>query len=205
VRCVPRPIPGEVADILLTTCVRGELVREIISNVLNDLRDRLDAFRYRRAQSREIISNVRYDLLDRFDAFRSRLAQSRFYRAGKGIAVVLAIAALVGVGVLAATAIARSDSETPSVAPSNAARVSSASVSSSSRREVVTETVRRQGRTVRVVRQRPGTAVQDVVTLPARTVRETHTVTTREVATVTAIQAVTVTVIETVTCKLKEC
>jgi hypothetical protein len=183
----------------------GVLVREIISNVLNDLRDRLDAFRYRRAQSREIISNVRYDLLDRFDAFRYRLAQSRFYRADQGIAVALAIAALLGVGVLAATAIARSDSETPSVVPSNAARASSASVSSSSRREVVTETVRRQGRTVRLVRQRSGTTVQDVVTLPARTVRETHTVTTREVATVTAIQAVTVTVFETVTCKPKEC
>jgi hypothetical protein len=78
-------------------------------------------------------------------------------------------------------------------------------VSSPSRTEVVTETVKRQGATVRLVRPRPGTTVQDLVTLPARTVRETHTVTRREVATVTAIQPVTVTVFETVTCKPKSC
>jgi hypothetical protein len=149
---------------------------------------------------REIIYSVITDLLDRFDAFRYRhRAQSRFWRADQGIALVLLIGTL-GVGLLAATAVTRSDNEIPYIAQSNAARVSSFS-----RTEVVTETVTRQGRQVRLVRQRPGRIVQDLVTLPARTVRETHTVTTREVATVTAIQPVTVTVFETVTCKPKTC
>jgi hypothetical protein len=150
---------------------------------------------------REIIHSVITDLLDRFDAFRyRRRAQSRFLRANQGIALVLLIGTLLGFGVLAATAVTRSDNETPYIAQSNAARVSSFS-----RTEVVTETVKRQGGPVGLVRHRPGTTVQDLVTLPARTVRETHTVTTREVATVTAIQPVTVTVFETVTCQPKSC
>jgi hypothetical protein len=149
---------------------------------------------------REVISNVLNDLLNRFDAFRRRRAQSRFYRAEQGIAFALVIAALLGVGVLAARAIERSAADSASVTLSNAARVSS-----SSRREVITETVKRQGRTVRLVRHRPGTTVQETVTLPALTIRETHTITRREVATVTAIQQVTVTVRETVTCKPKSC
>jgi hypothetical protein len=159
---------------------------------------------------REIIYSVITDLLDRFDAFRyRRRAQSRFWRADQGIALVLLIGIL-GVGVLAATAVTKPDSETPFIAQSNAARVSSFS-----RTEVVTVTVKRQGvfteavkrqdRPVRLVRRGPGRTVQDLVTLPARTVREMHTVTTREVATVTAIQPVTVTVFETVTCKPKTC
>jgi hypothetical protein len=151
-------------------------VREIIYSVITDLRDRFDAFRYRRR------------------------TQSRFLRANQGIALVLLIGALLGGGVLAATAVTRSDGETPYIAQSNAARVSSFS-----RTEVVTETVKRQGGPVLLLRHRPGTTVQDLVTLPARTIRETHTVTTREVATVTAIQPVTVTVFETVTCKPKSC
>jgi hypothetical protein len=151
---------------------------------------------------REIISTGLNDLLDRLDALRYRLAQSRFYKADQRIGFALATAALLGFGVLAATAVGRSGAEIPSVAPPSAGR---APVSSSSRTEVVTETVRRQGRTVRLVRPRSGTTVQDVVTLPAHTVRETHTVTTRDVATVTAIRAVTVTVVETVTCKPKDC
>jgi len=150
---------------------------------------------------REIIYRVITDLLDRFDAFRyRRRAQSRFWRADQGIALVLLIGTLLGAGILAAKAVTSSDSETPYIAQSNAARVSSFS-----RTEVVTETVKRQGRPVRLLRHRPGTTVQDFVTLPARTVRETHTVTTREVATVTAIQPVTVTVFETVTCKPRSC
>ena len=149
---------------------------------------------------RESIYSVITDLLDRFDAFRYRhRAQSHFWRADQGIALVLLIG-LLGVGVLVATAATRSDNETPYVAQPKAARVSSFS-----RTEVVTVTVERQGGTVRLVRPRAGRTVQDLVTMPARTVRETHTVTTREVATVTAIQPVTVTVFETVTCKPKSC
>ena len=150
---------------------------------------------------REIIHSVITDLRDRFSAFRYRpRAQSRFPRANQAIALVLLIGTLLGGGVLAATAVTSSDSETPFIAQSNAARVSSFS-----RTEVVTETVKRQGGPVRLLRHDPGRTVQDLVTLPARTVRETHTVTTREVVTVTAIQPVTVTVFETVTCKPKVC
>jgi hypothetical protein len=160
---------------------------------------------------REIIHSVITDLLDRFDAFRHRRrAQSRFLRANQAIALVLLIGTLLGGGVLAATAVTRSDSETPYIAQSNAARVSSFSrtevvTETVKRQGLVTETVKRQGGPVRLLRHRPGTTVQNLVTLPARTVRETHTVTTREVATVTAIQPVTVTVFETVTCKPKAC
>jgi hypothetical protein len=149
---------------------------------------------------REIIYRVFTDLLDRFDALRYRLrAQTRFLRADQGIALVLLVGTL-GVGVLVATAVTRPESETPRFAPSNAARVSSLS-----RTAVVTETIKRQDRPVRLSRRRPGTTVRDLVTLPARTVREAHTVTTREVVTVTAIQPVTVTVLQTVTCKPKSC
>lgn len=70
---------------------------------------------------------------------------------------------------------------------------------------MVTETVQRKGRTVRVVRRRAAATVEGLTTLPGPTVRETHTVTVREVATVTAIQPVTVTVFQTVTCKPKGC
>jgi hypothetical protein len=163
-------------------------VREIISNVRNYLLDGLD------------------ELLDRFDAFRYR-AESRLKRADLRIAYALVLGALLGAGVLAATTMASSDPETAFVVRPNAARVSS----STGGIEVVTETVGREGRTVRlvrttrVVRERPGTTVRDVVTPPPRTIRETHTVTTREVATVTAIQEVTVTVVETVKCKPKDC
>jgi hypothetical protein len=160
-------------------------VRETIYSVITDLRDRFDAFRYRRR------------------------TQSRFLRANQGIALVLLIGILLG-GVLAATAVTGSDSETPYLAQSNAARVSSFSrtevvTETVKRQGVVTETAKRQGGRVRLLRHNPGRTVQDLVTLPARTVRETHTVTTREVVTVTAIQPVTVTVFETVTCKPKSC
>jgi hypothetical protein len=160
---------------------------------------------------REIIHNVITDLLDRFDAFRHRRrAPSRFLKANQGIALVLLIGTLLGGGVLAAAAVTSSDSETPFIAQSNAARVSSLSrtevvTETVKRQGVVTETARSQGGPVRLLRHGPGKTVQDLVTLPARTVRETHTVTTREVATVTAIQPVTVTVVETVTCKPKSC
>jgi hypothetical protein len=160
-------------------------VREIISIVHNYLLDRLD------------------DLRDRFDAFRYR-AESRLQRGDLRIAYALALGVLLGAGVFAATTMASSDGETSYVAQPSAAPPSSAS-------EAVTEMVKRQGRTVRLVRttrlvrERPGTTVRDVVRPPARTIRETHTVTTQEVRTVTVTQAVTVTVVETVTCKPKEC
>jgi hypothetical protein len=145
---------------------------------------------------RDVIHRVTKVLLVRFGEFRY---QHRFWRADQGIALVLVIGTLLGVGVLAATAVTRPDKETPF------AQSSAAQVSSPSRIEVVTETVERNGGPARVVRRRPGMTVEDLVTLPGRTIRETHTVTMREVATVTAIQPVTVTVFETVTCKPKSC
>jgi hypothetical protein len=174
-------------------------VREIISNVRNYLLDRLDDLLDRL----DDLVDRRDDLLDRLNAFRYR-AEGRFHRADLRIPYALALGALLGAGGLAATTMA--SPETIQVAQPGAARVSSSSGS-----EVVTVTVKRQGRTVRpvrttrLVRERPGTTVQDVVTPPARTIRETHTVTTREVATVTAIEQATVTVFETVTCKPKDC
>ena len=116
-------------------------MREILSNVRNYLLDRLN------------------DLFDLLDAFRYR-AESRFRRADLRIAYALALGALLGSGVLAATMMASSDAETTYVAQPNAARGSYSSGS-----EVVTETVKRQGRTVRLVsttrlvRERPGTTV----------------------------------------------
>jgi hypothetical protein len=166
----------------------GSLVREVFYRVINHLHDRFKDFRYRRR------------------------AHSRFWRAEEGIAFVLVVGTLLGLGILAATTVASSDS-TLYLAQSGAAPTSSSAGAGAVTTEVVTETVKRKGRTVRVVRHRtsrgdvvrPGTTVQDLVTLPARTVRETHTVTTREIATVTAIQQVTVTVFQTVTCKPKSC
>jgi hypothetical protein len=148
---------------------------------------------------REIIASVVNDLLGRFDAFRYRRAQSRFWRADQGIAVVLLIGALLGFGVLAATAVTGPSADTVWVAQSNAARVSSLP------REVVTQTVKRHGRVVRVVRHDLATTAEELITLPGQTVRVTQTVTRREVATVTVVQPVTVTVFETVTCKPKDC
>ena len=123
----------------------------------------------------------------------------------------LVVGILLGVGVLAATAVTRSEGETL-FAQSSAREPSSSSGTEVSGTEVVTKTVERKGQPVRVVR-RLETTVQDLTTLPGRTVRETqaitiretHTATVREVATVTAIQPVTVTVFETVTCKPKDC
>jgi hypothetical protein len=149
---------------------------------------------------REIIASVVNDLLGRFDALRYRWAQSRFWRADRGIAVVLLIGALLGFGVLAATAVTGPSADTVWVAQSNAARASSFP-----RTEVVTQTVKRHGRVVRVVRHHLATTAEELITLPGQTVRVTQTVTRREVATVTVVQPVTVTVSETVTCKPKDC
>jgi hypothetical protein len=145
---------------------------------------------------RDVIHRVAKDLLVRFDELRDR---HRFWRADQAIALVLVIGTLLGVGVLAATAVTSPDKGT------SFGQSSAAQVSSPTRIEVVTETVERKGRPADVVGRRRGTTVEDLVTLPGRTIRETHTVTRREVATVTAIQPVTVTVFETVTCKPKSC
>ncbi len=156
---------------------------------------------------REVIHRVINNLLDRLDEFGSRRsARSRFWRANEGIALVLVVGTLLGLGLFAAAAVTSSDSQTANSARSGAQLTASSAGAVAT--EVVTETVKRKGETVRVIghrRSRLGPTVQGVVTLPARTVRDTRTVTTSEIATVTDVQPVTVTVLETVTCKPKSC
>jgi hypothetical protein len=81
---------------------------------------------------------------------------------------------------------------------------------------VITKTVKRKGKTVRVVRRHAGDGSL-VRTVPGAgrtvdTIVQMQTVTTKEIATVTDVQQVTVTappetvtVFETVTCKPKDC
>lgn len=160
------------------------------------------------ASVRDSMQRVINALLARFHEYHDR---RHVLRAEQGLALVLVVGILLGVGVLAATAVTRSEGETL-FAQSSAREPSSSSGTEVSGTEVVTKTVERKGQPVRVVR-RLETTVQDLTTLPGRTVRETqaitiretHTATVREVATVTAIQPVTVTVFETVTCKPKDC
>ena len=173
------------------------------------------------------VRNFIDELLDRFDDLKN-------FRRGRvtadGIAFSILLGTLLTIGIVAAWAVTGSDAETsyatPSTTPSYATPSTTPLVSSSVTNEVVTETIKRNGKAILIVRRRtlPGDTVLETVpgrgttllgrsvTLPARTVRETHTVTTREVATVTETQSVTVTVqpetvtiIETVTCKPKDC
>jgi hypothetical protein len=121
------------------------------------------------------------------------------------ITSVLVVATLLTLGILAATA----------ATPPSYVGVGSPFAPNSVTREVVTQMITGEVKTVRVIRRRTKTGqivLETVssagttlpgrsVTLPARTVRETRTrtVTTHEITTVTAIQPVTVTVVETVT------
>ena len=157
-----------------------------------------------------LLRNVTDYLLNRFDDLRNwRRGYGHFWKAGEGIAVFILVGILLTLGMFAAMAATGSDTE-------------SAYVPSTPSTEVVTQTIKRKGKTLRVVHHRTsrgdvvlrtvtghGTTVQrPLVTMPARTVRETHTVTTQEIATVTEDQPVTVTVFETVTvkpCKPKSC
>jgi hypothetical protein len=168
----------------------GVPVREIVSRVINGLHDRLNELRYRRG------------------------AQSRSWRADEGIAIVLVLGLILGLGALAAVAVTRSDGATADGAHSNAGVVPP-SVRPDAGTEVITETVKRGGTTVRVVRHRVAhgsVVIRTVGSAPSETIYQTQTVTTREIATVTDLQQVTVTaapetitVIETVTCKPKDC
>jgi hypothetical protein len=165
----------------------GVAVREIVSKAIKGLHDRLNRLRYRGG------------------------ALSRSWRAG--IAIVLVLGLILGLGALAAVAVTRGDSATVYLAPSNAGMPFS--VRPDPGTEVVTETVKRGGTTVRVVRRRlarGSTVVRTAAGASPETVYQAQTVTTREIATVTDLQQVTVTappetitVIETVTCKPKDC
>lgn len=167
------------------------------------------------------VRNFIDELLDRFDDLKNWGGRRGGWVTAQGIAFSILLGTLLTVGIVAAWAVPGSDVETSYTTPSTTPLVSSSNTS-----EVVTETIKRNGKAIRIVHRRtlPGNTVLETVpgrgttlqgrsvTLPARTVRETHTVTTREVATVTETQSVTVTVqpetvtiIETVTCKPKSC
>jgi hypothetical protein len=162
------------------------------------------------------VRNFIDELLDRFDDLKNWgwRRRRRGWVTAQGIAFSILLGTLLTLGIVAAWAVPGSDAETSYTTPSTTPLVSSSITS-----EVVTETIKRNGKAIRIVHRRtlPGNTVLETVpgrgtTLPARTVRETHTVTTREVATVTETQSVTVTVqpetvtiIETVTCKPKSC
>jgi hypothetical protein len=134
------------------------------------------------------------DLLDRFDEFRYQQRGSGLTAGHVTVGVIL-LGAILTLGILVSQAALASD------APSyvRVAQASSSSDTVSLTTDVVTETIKRDGRTVRVVRHQtsPGEVLVATLAGGGTTVRDTHTVTSREVETVTVPQPVTV--IETVT------
>jgi Tfp pilus assembly protein PilN len=159
---------------------------------------------------REFVSKVIEGLLNRFS--ERRTSARRFWGANEGVALVLVCGLFLGLGILAAVAVAQSDGGSAYLAQSNAGLATS-SLPAHAGTEVITQTVKLKGKTVRVVRRRAaGRGVVRTVARPSETILRTHTVTMQEVATVTDVQEVTVTapqetvtVFETVTCKPKNC
>jgi hypothetical protein len=159
---------------------------------------------------REFVSKVIEGLLNRFS--ERRTSARRFWGANEGVALVLVCGLFLGLGILAAVAVAQSDGGSVSLAQSNAGLATS-SLPAHAGTEVITQTVKLKGKTVRVVRRRAaGRGVVRTVARPSDTILRTQTVTMQEVATVTDVQEVTVTappetvtVFETVTCKPKDC
>jgi hypothetical protein len=160
---------------------------------------------------RRTIATLVRDFVARFDDFKR---EHRVSKADQGMALALVLGILFVLGMLAGVTATGSNADTVYIVQSDAALASSSGTGGLTT-DVVTETVKREGRTVHVVRHRTsrvpaGSTLRDFVTLPARTVRET--VTTRDIGTVTALQTVTVTAppvtvtfFETVTCKPKDC
>jgi hypothetical protein len=160
---------------------------------------------------REFISKVIEGLLNRFS--ERRTSARRFWGANEGVALVLVCGLFLGLGILAAVAVAQSDGGSVYLAQSNAGLATS-SLPAHAGTEVITQTVKLKGKTVHVVRRRAAGRGVEVRTVarPSDTILRTQTVTMQEVATVTDVQEVTVTVppetvtvFETVTCKPKDC
>jgi hypothetical protein len=155
-------------------------------------------------------------VLSRIQEFRYRHEfANRWLRNG---ALLVGAGFLFGLGIFAATGLDDRTTEVIRYSPAGAGALLSTDTAGNKTAEVITETVRRKGKVVRLIRHRRGNPV--VRTLPgpgttirgALTVANSHTVTTRVVNTVTVVQQVTVpappetvTVVETVTCKPSDC
>jgi hypothetical protein len=212
--------------------------RDVIDNLLDrlsDIRVRLSdiSVRFgRRSQAvlRDVTADLRvrsHDLRKVVDDLRIRskdlrwsLPASRLRRSPDAIIVIPLLGAALILGVLAATAATHgsSDSQDSDLVPAAARAVGiTGDVNSGN---VVTQTVMRKGKTVRIIRYRkkPGRVVLETtsgravtlpgnsITLPAVTVARTRTQTVTDVVTKTEISTVTetlppvtVTVVETVT------
>ena len=147
-------------------------------------------------------------LWDRLDDVRDWRSRRIGAVTGEAVAGVILLASLLTLGVVAARAVTAEDEPVY-------VRASSTSQSSPLATASVTETIVRDGKTVRVVRQRtsPGdtvlktisrrgtTLVADGVTVrpPAQTVHQTRTVTVHDTRTVTSREVVTVTDTQPVT------
>lgn len=212
--------------------------RDVIDNLLDRLSDisvRLSDISVRfgrrsQAVSRDVIADLRvrsHDLRKVVDDLRIRskdlrwsLPASRLRRSPDAIIVIPLLGAALILGVLAATAATHgsSDSQDSDLVPAAARAVGiTGDVNSGN---VVTQTVTRKGKTVRIIRYRkkPGRVVLETtsgravtlpgnsITLPGVTVARTRTQTVTDVVTKTEISTVTetlppvtVTVVETVT------
>jgi hypothetical protein len=236
-------VPGEVSGILrgsfrsgiedLAMRIRRSAVPSFhrrlagVRSAVDGLSDRFDKERFARvAASLAVVRAVEHGMVDRFGLLRWRLRNTRLGRSADGIIVVPLVLVALVLGILAATAATSGSAAIPDDV-SQARNTFNAETGA----EVITETIVRDGETVRVVRERikpgrvtfetvsgdavtiPGGSVTirgDSVTLPGHTstVRETDTetvtVTTEETITetVTISETVTETVTETETVTL---
>jgi hypothetical protein len=218
----------EVIDNLLDHFSRvilsfGRRSQPVLRKVVDDLRSHSRDLRIHSQDVRIRSEHLRKavdDLRIRSKDVRWSVRAGRLGRSPDAIIVVPLLGAALILGVLAATAATRQSSDGAGSDQVPAANRQVAVTGGASSGEVVTQTIRRKGKTVRVVRYRkkPGHVVLETisgraVTLPGnsitlppvtvshmRTQTVTDVVTKTEVSTVTEIQPpVTVTVVETVT------
>ena len=148
--------------------------------------------------------------IEGWQALRARLRSTRLGRSADGLIVIPLLGLALILGVFAATAATKSSDPPGEVPLSPAANVSEEDTPP----EVVTETIRRDGKTVRIVRyeQKPGrveTVSGRSVTLPVTTPgspvtttvhdTRTHVVTVTDEVTTTEVVTSTETVTETIT------
>ena len=154
-------------------------------------------------------------MLSRIREFR--YGHERVYRWLRNGGLLVGAGFLFGLGVFAAMGLDDRTIEVIRYSRTGAATLATETAGSETP-EVITETVRRNGKVVRLIRYRKGSRVTRTLAGPGTTIRgavtvaDTQTVTTRVVNTVTVVQQVTVagppdtvTVVETVTCKPPDC